>query len=201
MILTMAEEKGFCACSGQADGYVELAKAAILAFTEKGTVLKMPESLTEQLRKSRAAVFVSIKKNGRLRGCIGTIFPCCDCVAEEVIQNAISACSRDPRFPPVCMEEIPMLSVSVDVLAEPEPIASIEELEPSRFGVIVSCGHRRGLLLPDLEGVDSAADQVMIAMQKGGIGPHEAYRLERFEVIRHNAGANQWPSAFDGAEC
>ena len=125
----MAEEKGLGVCSGQTDGYVELAKAAIFAFTEKGTVLEIPERLAEQMRTNRAAVFVSIKKNGQLRGCIGTIIPCYACVAEEVIQNAISACSRDPRFTPVRKEEIPELCVSVDVLTEPEPIASIEELD------------------------------------------------------------------------
>ena len=54
-----------------------------------------------------------------------------------------------------------------------------------RYGVIVSCGYKRGLLLPDLEGVDTVEDQISIAMQKGGITPDDNYKLQRFEVVRY----------------
>jgi AMMECR1 domain-containing protein len=106
-------------------------------------------------------------------------------VAWEIVQNAVSACSRDPRFIPVSVEELDGLEYSVDVLGKPEPISSPAELDVKKYGVIVSCGGRRGLLLPDLEGVDTVERQIDIARQKGGIGPGEKYALERFEVVRH----------------
>lgn len=115
----------------------------------------------------------------------GTILPTTDCVAMEVIQNAISASTRDNRFNPISPEELPDLEINVDVLNEPEDISSPDELDVKRYGVIVSSGHRRGLLLPDLEGVDSVAQQISIARQKGGIGENEPIKLQRFEVIRH----------------
>ena len=133
----------------------------------------------------RAGAFVSIHKEGRLRGCIGTILPTEDSLAEEIIQNAISASTRDPRFDPIRPEELPLLEISVDVLGTPEDIDSPEELDVKRYGVIVSCGSRRGLLLPDLPGVDTVEQQLSIARKKGGIGPKEKVRLQRFEVIRH----------------
>ena len=149
-------------------------------FAEEG--LTMPPALTEQ----RAGAFVSLHENGELRGCIGTILPTTGCVAQEILQNAVSACSADPRFDPVRAEEIPALDISVDVLGEPEDIDSPAQLDVHRYGVIVSCGHKRGLLLPDLEGVDSIEQQIDIARRKGGIAPHEPYQLQRFEVVRHH---------------
>jgi AmmeMemoRadiSam system protein A len=133
----------------------------------------------------RAGAFVSIHKQGRLRGCIGTILPVTECVAKEIIQNAISASTRDPRFSPITESELPYLEINVDVLTAPEDISSPAELDVKRYGVIVSCGGRRGLLLPDLEGVDSVEQQIDIARQKGGIMPDEDVRLQRFEVVRH----------------
>jgi AmmeMemoRadiSam system protein A len=133
----------------------------------------------------RAGTFVSIHKHGELRGCIGTIAPTRRSVAEEIIGNAASASSRDPRFPPIKPAELPWLDISVDVLGEPESITSMDQLDVKRYGVIVSCGNRRGLLLPDLDGVDTPEQQVDIAMKKGGIRRSEKYRLQRFEVIRH----------------
>nr|MCR5823054.1 AmmeMemoRadiSam system protein A [Lachnospiraceae bacterium] len=124
-------------------------------------------------------------KCGDLRGCIGTILPTTDCIAQEIANNAVSASSRDPRFEPITENELRFLDVSVDILGEPEPIESLEELDVKRYGVIVTCGMKRGLLLPDLEGVDDVDTQVSIAMKKGGISPSDDYRLERFEVIRH----------------
>ena len=104
---------------------------------------------------------------------------------EEIINNAISATTRDPRFDKVRTDELPFLEINVDVLGKPEDIDSEEELDVKRYGVIVSCGGRRGLLLPDLEGVDDVKTQVAIARQKGGISPDEDYKLQRFEVVRH----------------
>ena len=145
----------------------------------------MPEDLPEDLTERRAGAFVSIHKQGQLRGCIGTIAPTQDSLAREILWNAVSACSRDPRFDPIRPDELNRLEISVDVLGEPEDIASEEELDVKRYGVIVSRGFRRGLLLPDLEGVDTAAQQVEIARRKAGIGPKEKVKLQRFEVVRH----------------
>ena len=130
-------------------------------------------------------MFVSIHKDGRLRGCIGTILPVYGSVAEEIIHNAVSASTRDPRFDPVRPEELDKLEINVDVLTEPERIESKAQLDVKRYGVIVSSGSRRGLLLPDLDGVDTVDEQVAIAMKKGGISARDKITLERFEVIRH----------------
>lgn len=135
--------------------------------------------------QKRAGVFVSIKKHGNLRGCIGTVEPYQASVVEEVMANAISAGFNDPRFQPVSSEELNDLEYSVDVLQPPEPIQGLEELDPAKYGVIVRSGHKSGLLLPNLEGIDTAKEQVEIARQKAGIGPHEKIRLERFEVVRY----------------
>ena len=106
-------------------------------------------------------------------------------LAEEIIRNAISAATQDPRFNPIAAKELPYLDISVDVLGSPEPISSKSELDIKRYGVIVTCGGRRGLLLPDLEGVESVDHQIYIACRKAGIDPAERYALQRFEVIRH----------------
>ena len=137
--------------------------------------------MTEQA----TGTFVSLHAHGQLRGCIGTIGPTTENVAWEIVQNAVSACSRDPRFAPVRADELDSLEYSVDVLGEPETVSSPEELDVKKYGVIVSCGGRRGLLLPDLEGVDTVAQQIDIAREKGGISSREKYTLERFEVVRH----------------
>jgi len=133
----------------------------------------------------RAGVFVSLKKYGELRGCIGTIKPTTKNIAAEIIQNAISAGTRDPRFLPVEESELSELAYSVDVLGEPEPINTKDELDVKRYGVIVRSGYKSGLLLPNLEGVDTVDYQVSIALQKAGIRPGEPYKMERFEVVRH----------------
>ena len=129
---------------------------------------------------------MSLKGEGRLRGCIGTISPVQNNIAEEIIDNAVSAASRDPRFHAVQPEELDQLVYSVDVLGETEEISSEEELDVTRYGVVVSRGYKRGLLLPNLEGVDTVEDQIAIAKRKAGI-PESAQdvRLERFEVVRH----------------
>lgn len=131
-------------------------------------------------------MFVSLKEEGKLRGCIGTVAPVRGSVAEEIIENAVSAAVRDPRFHAVEPEELERLVYSVDVLGETEAIDSPEELDVKRYGVVVSRGRRRGLLLPNLEGVDTVEEQIDIARRKAGI-PEDAedISLERFEVVRH----------------
>jgi AmmeMemoRadiSam system protein A len=135
--------------------------------------------------RRRAGAFVSIKKLGDLRGCIGTIEPTCDDLAQEIIHNAVAAATRDPRFEPIDESELPYLSYSVDVLSPPEPVNGPEELDPRRYGVVVQSGRRRGLLLPDLPGVDSVEEQVGIARSKAGILPGEPVDLYRFQVERY----------------
>ena len=145
----------------------------------------MPEDLPQEMLDTQAGAFVSIHKQGRLRGCIGTIGPTRDSLAEEIINNAISASTEDPRFPAITENELKLLEINVDVLGEPEYIHSMDQLDVKRYGVIVTKGYRRGLLLPDLEGVDTPEEQVSIAKRKAGIRDDEDVKLERFEVIRH----------------
>jgi AmmeMemoRadiSam system protein A len=138
------------------------------------------------LLNRRAGVFVSIHKNGSLRGCIGTISPTCSSIAQEIAQNAVSASTKDPRFPAIRPSELYELEITVDVLGETERISSPDQLDVKRYGVIVSKGYRRGLLLPNLDGVDTVEEQIGIAMQKAGLDTDEEnYELERFEVVRH----------------
>ena len=135
--------------------------------------------------KEKAGVFVCIKKYGELRGCIGTFEPTQENVAKEIVANAISTATRDPRFPPVSTNELKLLDYTVDVLTKPEPVSGKDQLDPRRYGVIVQAGRRKGLLLPDLEGVDTVDYQIDICRQKGGIAPDEPVKLYRFEVKRY----------------
>ena len=169
-----------------ADAYVQLARQSLEHYVLYGRTMDMPADLPEELVKTRAGAFVSLHKDGDLRGCIGTIAPVRASLAEEIIENAVSACSSDPRFRPVSPDELQWLDISVDVLGEPEPIESAEELDVKRYGVIVTSGGRRGLLLPDLDGVDTPEQQIDIARRKAGIGPGERISLQRFQVIRHH---------------
>lgn len=163
---------------------VRLARDSLEHYLLTGQVLPAPDPPPPGLDR-RAGVFVSIKKGGELRGCIGTISPTRSNIAEEIIYNALSAGLEDPRFPPVTREELPLLEYSVDILEEPEPVKGLEDLDPRTYGVIVSHGYKRGLLLPDLEGVDTPEEQVAIAKRKAGIAPGEPCRLERFRVTRY----------------
>jgi len=167
------------------DPYVKLAVDTLETYIKTGKQIVVPSGLPDELLTGKAGVFVSLKKYGELRGCIGTIAPTTQNIAMEIIQNAVSAGTRDPRFSPVEEEELPDLVYSVDVLHEPEPIRSKEELDVKRYGVIVKSGFRSGLLLPNLEGVDTVDYQVDIALKKAGIKSNEHYRMERFEVVRH----------------
>lgn len=162
---------------------VRLARSAIIDRIERGVE---PDSgaLSDPALPSTAGVFVSLHIKGKLRGCIGTIDPTRSALAEEVVHNAVQAAIADPRFPPVSPGEVPRLDIKVDVLHAPEK-ASFADLDPKVCGVIVSRGWRRGLLLPDLEGVDTPAQQVDIARRKAGIGPDEPCELERFRVDRY----------------
>ncbi|MES0328807.1 MAG: AmmeMemoRadiSam system protein B [Dehalococcoidales bacterium] len=161
----------------------ELARKAVEGYIRYGKNYK-PAELTPEMAE-KAGVFVCLKRSGQLRGCIGTFEPCRDNVAGETVENAISSATRDPRFPPVMPEELDDLTYSVDILGQPEPVAGIDQLDVKRYGVIVEAGPRRGLLLPDLEGVDSPQQQIAICRQKAGIGPDEPVKLYRFEVRRY----------------
>ena len=163
---------------------VKLAKATVESYVKEGKVITPPDELTPEMEET-AGVFVSLHKMDELRGCIGTFEPTTENVAEEIINNAISSATRDPRFPAVAPEELGQLSYSVDVLTTPEPVASKKQLDPKKYGVIVERGFQRGLLLPDLEGVDSVDYQINICRQKAGIGPGEPVNLYRFEVKRY----------------
>ena len=168
------------------DPWVKLARLSLKTFVKTGKRLEcLPEDLPPEMTERAAGAFVSLHAHGQLRGCIGTTGPTTESVAWEIVQNAVSACSRDPRFPPVTVSELDSLEYSVDVLGQPEPISSPAELDVKKYGVIISCGSRRGLLLPDLEGVDTVEQQIDIARQKGGISSREQYTLGRFEVVRH----------------
>jgi AmmeMemoRadiSam system protein A/AmmeMemoRadiSam system protein B len=167
------------------DPYVKLARASIETYIRTGKRLRIPKGLPANLTDRRAGVFVSLRLEGQLRGCIGTIRPVCGSVAEEIVQNAVSAAVHDPRFRPVSEGELDRLEYSVDVLGPTEPVHSPEELDVKRYGIVVSSGGRRGLLLPNLDGVDTVRQQIAIARQKAGIAPYEDVELERFEVVRH----------------
>jgi MEMO1 family protein len=136
------------------------------------------------MKDNKRGVFVSLKKSGELRGCIGTIFPSSDSIADEIIRNSVEAGINDPRFSEVENEELIDIDFSVDVLTEPER-AALQDLDPKVYGVIVRSMGKSGLLLPDLEGVNTADEQISIALKKAGIQSYEKYTIERFKVIRH----------------
>jgi MEMO1 family protein len=161
---------------------VKLARKAVESYVRDGRTPE-PEDLTPEM-KERAGVFVSLHKHGKLRGCIGTFEPTQKNVAGEIIVNAVSSATRDPRFSPVDESELDDLEYSVDILSQPEPVADVSELNPEEYGVIVESGPRKGLLLPDLEGVESAEEQIAICRLKAGIAPEEPVDLYRFRVTR-----------------
>ena len=168
------------------DPYVRLARETIESYIMEGKKPELPGDLPEEMKSDRAGTFVSIHKEGRLRGCIGTISPVYGCIGEEIIENAISASTRDPRFDPIKTDELLSLEINVDVLSPAEDISSKEELDVKRYGVIVTKGYKRGLLLPNLDGVDTVDEQVAIALRKAGLSENEkGYSLQRFEVVRH----------------
>jgi AmmeMemoRadiSam system protein A len=169
----------------QESAYVRLARETIENYVKYVKIISPPKDLPEEMIKQKAGVFVSIKKFGNLRGCIGTFMPTQENIAHEIIRNAVNAAVDDPRFPAVTVSELNDLTISVDVLSSSEEISDISELNPKKYGVIVSSGYKKGLLLPDLEGVDTVKEQVDIAKRKAGIYPGEKVKLYRFEVKRY----------------
>ncbi len=169
------------------DEYVTLARNTVEELAIHHKEYKPPQKLLQAMIDEKAGVFVSIKKDGELRGCIGTTGPVTANISQEIIRNAISASSEDPRFPPITREELDRLSYSVDILKPPEDIADKSMLDTDKYGVIVSLGMKRGLLLPNLDGIDNVDDQIKIAMQKAGISLSDIDKvsLQRFEVVRH----------------
>jgi len=164
--------------------HAALARESLRYYLETGKKMSVPNNLPPELEQ-RAGAFVSLKKFGELRGCIGTFQPTQDSIAAEIIEMAVSAGTQDPRFNPVRIEELPDIDFSVDVLSQPEPIDNMDKLDPQKYGVIVKKGYRSGLLLPMLEGVETVEEQVDIAMQKAGISPSEEVELYRFSVARY----------------
>jgi len=162
----------------------KLARSTLEHYFRLGKAPALPDQLSPQLAQ-KAGAFVSLKKDGMLRGCIGTIEPVRQNLAEEISVNAISAALRDPRFPPLQEEELAALDISVDILSPLEKVENKEELDPRKYGVLVRSGSRSGLLLPDLDGVDSVDEQVLIASRKAGIGSGEPVELFRFTVTRY----------------
>ncbi len=180
-------EKKLAEARERSDPYVRLARRSLESYVRDHRMMPVPGSIpgAEELLTTRAGAFVSIHKHGKLRGCIGTIAPVQTSLAKEIIENAVSAAVHDPRFDPITPDELQWLEINVDVLGEAEEISSSDQLDVKKYGVIVSSGGRRGLLLPDLDGVDTVEQQIRIAKQKAGIGQWEPVKLQRFEVVRH----------------
>ncbi|MCR4962555.1 MAG: AmmeMemoRadiSam system protein A [Firmicutes bacterium] len=166
------------------DPCVSWARKCVEAYVRNGEVLAADSRLPAEMLQKKAAVFVSLKKSGCLRGCIGTLTPQRNCLAAEICHNGIAAATEDPRFAPVSETELADIVYSVDILGPIEAVDSPDQLDVKRYGVIVSDGYRQGVLLPDLPGVDTVAEQIAIARQKAGISPAKPIRLSRFEVVR-----------------
>ncbi|MHB9037618.1 MAG: AmmeMemoRadiSam system protein A [Armatimonadota bacterium] len=166
--------------------HVKLAMVSIEEYLRNGEIPGLPKDVPAELLETRAGAFVCLKRDGQLRGCIGTIEPVMDNLALEIMENAVSAATKDPRFMPVEARELGSIVCSVDVLNPAEEVHDIRDLDHKRYGVIVQCGQRRGLLLPDLEGVDSVEQQIDIARRKAYISSADVIKLYRFEVLRHD---------------
>ena len=167
------------------DELVNLAKKTIEKYILNDEIIEVPENASDDITMNKAGVFVSIHKFGELRGCIGTFLPITNSIAQEVIRNAIAASTEDPRFDRIKEDELEYLEINVDVLSKPIKIKSIDELDAKKYGIIVNSGYKRGLLLPDLEGIDTVEKQINIARRKGNIEPDEEITIEKFEVVRH----------------
>ncbi len=174
---------------------IALARRSIEYYLHNRRVMPVPLDIHSSLLSRRSGAFVSLKKGGNLRGCIGTFEPQCSSLAEEIVKNAVQASCCDPRFTPVQEDELNQVQISVDILSHPERVSGNEELDPVRFGVIVEWQGKRGLLLPDIEGVETVEYQVDIARRKAGIPPHVPVALYRFRVERFSENAR------GGCEC
>jgi len=168
------------------DEYVSLARTSLEYFINRHTIMKVPENTKRELLDERAGVFVSLHIGDKLRGCIGTIFPTTNCIAEEIIQNAVSAGTKDFRFTKVKANELSQIDYSVDVLMEPEPVDSKKQLDIHKYGLIVRHHYKSGVLLPNIDGISSIDEQIRIAKAKAGIKENESFSMERFEVVRHH---------------
>jgi len=168
------------------DSLVQWARRCVETFVKTGKPIEFQTDLPAELMQTKAGVFVTLKENGRLRGCIGTFEAVRENIAQEIWHNAISACSQDPRFSPVRPDELDDIVYSVDVLTTPKPVKDVAALNPKVDGIIVQSGAKRGLLLPDIEGIDTLDQQISIAKQKAGIAPNEAVQLFHFQVTRHH---------------
>lgn len=170
------------------DNFVSLAKQAVEEYVASKKIINIPENLPKEFYSRKAGVFVTLYRKKELRGCIGTYLPTKNNIAEEIISNAIAACSMDNRFPQVSSDELQDLNCEISILSEPEPIKDVRKHNPKKYGIIVRCSDGRcGLLLPDLEGVDSADQQISIACQKGGINPSlDNIRYYNFTVEKHS---------------
>ncbi|MCD6147822.1 AmmeMemoRadiSam system protein A [bacterium] len=165
---------------------VRLARLAVEKYIKEKEITSPPSDLPKEFLEKKAGVFVTIEKNGNLRACIGTYLPTKESIAEETIRNAIAAATEDWRFGPIQKEELPFLSYIVYILSPPEPVKEIKELDPKKYGIIVRSGLKTGLLLPDLEGVDTIEKQILIACQKAGIEPaKEKLSLYRFTAQKY----------------
>jgi len=169
----------------QEDAYIKLARKTINEYIINRIKIDVPKDLPAELYSEKKGVFVTIKKERQLRGCIGTILPTKKNVALEIIENAILAATQDPRFNEIEVSELKDLIISVDVLYPPEDIKDKSQLDVKKYGVIVQSGHKRGLLLPNLEGIDTVEEQIDIALKKANIDKNEKYTLQRFKVERH----------------
>lgn len=185
MLYQKAERERIAGVRAGEDALVQLARQTVESYVRAGEIPELPDGLPEEILNKRAGVFVTLKIAGKLRGCIGTISAVTGSIAEEIVRNAVSACSEDPRFDPVMPDELERITYSVDVLGPTERIDSPSQLDVKRYGVIVTSGYRKGLLLPHLEGIDTVEEQINIAKKKAGIPAYERCKLDRFEVVRH----------------
>lgn len=174
--------------------FVKIAREAVETFTQTGETIRMVNNIDQQLTNIKAGVFVTIHKKlkkdpkkSELRGCIGTFLPTKTNIVQEIIGNAISACSRDYRFSPITKDELDKLKIKVDVLSKPQLIDDISKLDPRKYGVLIKSENdsRSGLLLPDLEGVDTIHDQIAIALKKAGINKNEPVKIYSFTITRY----------------
>ncbi len=170
------------------DAYLNLAKQTIETYIKTGKIISPPKNLPKEMLTRRAGVFVSLHlKDGSLRGCIGTFVPTKKNIALEIIANAISSATQDPRFPPITEKELPKLAYSVDILSASKTISKDKLSDPKKYGLIVSSQDgRKGLLLPNLPGVKTIEEQIKICRMKAGINPWEPVNYHTFTVERHS---------------
>lgn len=171
--------------------YLDLAKKAVERYIKEGEVISLPSGLPKEILERKAGVFVTIKKGSKLRGCIGTFLPSQENIAQEIIQNAIAACSEDMRFPPIEAGELAKLCFEVSVLGKLEQVKNKKELDPKKYGIFIKTKEKpakSALLLPDLEGLDTAEKQLLAACHKAGINPaKEKITAYRFKTEKYDS--------------